>query len=1031
MEMFIMRGRKWKELMCLSVLLLLAMTPVASHADVLWTAYNDCHVSPLGNTQANVTTYSKYGSYSGDESGPLRDFATGNVDGMPTVTFTSVDTLGTSTGGAAASPAFGTDAYTYFFDDADHAIVDFSGNLADMQNLEALTITFSGLNPNATYNFIGTAIRNKLYPDRITAVTISGHDSSTENSSTGIAKPDSHTALLQAGNNSSTGCVVGWMDIACGSDGSFAITCERYSGDKAYSIAGFMLQETGTLGNQAPNVNAGDDQQITLPIRSVTMDAAVTDDGLGDPDGRLDYLWSKVSGPKDVEFEFDDELNPTVQFALDGAGVYVLRLTATDGEFDDFDDVTITVNAPNCPLGDLSGNCLVDGEDLEILGLQWLDSPAGSADLTGDDNVDNEDYAWVADDWRQNWQTGAVQVSIDPVKARGDGAQWRIVGRPSWHNHNDVESGLPTGTYTVEFRTISDWDKPNNQVVEVTYGAITQASGTYTEHTGSLRVNISPPDVLPTAKWRRVGETTWLDSGGTENNVPVGPQQVEFTPISGWMSPLPALSEPVILKDTLEIMDAVYADLAGVSLRINEFMAANSSTISDENNDFDDWIEIHNITGSDIDMAGMRLGHDADVLPIPTGAPTETTVPAGGYLIFWADHEMSEGPRHLDFTLDAGGDVITLYDTNGTTLFDSITFDSQIYNVSYGRFPDGVDDWYFFEDPTPNVQNDQMGIANRVKDAKFDPGRGFCDTPFEVTITTDTVGANIYFTTDSSNPIDTDGTPTGTLYVGPITISTTTCLRAAAVKAGDIATNIDTHTYIFLDDVLTQGNGGAPSGYESYSWGHSGSDWEVDPGVVNDPDSEDQLTPSDMRAIPTIVVCMPKDDWFSSSSGLYVEGVPDGTEYPCSFEYFDPDGNGLNLQQNCAMSMQGGISGGGTSLNRWKTDKLSNRPRFKTQTDNGTVTGGGSKLRAKIFPDSPVKKFDSIVLDGVLNHSWLHSSQGQRDTAKYVQDQAVADFHNAMMPGNSPHGAYAHVYLDNLYWGMYYIHERPDHTGTR
>ena len=36
-----MRGRKWKELMCLSVLLLLAMTPVVSRADVSYGRYPD------------------------------------------------------------------------------------------------------------------------------------------------------------------------------------------------------------------------------------------------------------------------------------------------------------------------------------------------------------------------------------------------------------------------------------------------------------------------------------------------------------------------------------------------------------------------------------------------------------------------------------------------------------------------------------------------------------------------------------------------------------------------------------------------------------------------------------------------------------------------------------------------------------------------------------------------------------------------------------------------------------------------------
>jgi hypothetical protein len=45
----------------------------------------------------------------------------------------------------------------------------------------------------------------------------------------------------------------------------------------------------------------------------------------------------------------------------------------------------------------------------------------------------------------------------------------------------------------------------------------------------------------------------------------------------------------------------------------------------------------------------------------------------------------------------------------------------------------------------------------------------------------------------------------------------------------------------------------------------------------------------------------------------------------------------------------------------------------------------------------------------------------------YIQDQYVADLHN-VMGGYSPHGSYAHIYINGLYWGMYYIHERPDHA---
>ena len=101
------------------------------------------------------------------------------------------------------------------------------------------------------------------------------------------------------------------------------------------------------------------------------------------------------------------------------------------------------------------------------------------------------------------------------------------------------------------------------------------------------------------------------------------------------------------------------------------------------------------------------------------------------------------------------------------------------------------------------------------------------------------------------------------------------------------------------------------------------------------------------------------------------------------------------------------------------------RPRFKTHTDDGKPTGGPGQLNYRVFPDSPVGTFDTFVLDGVLTNAWNHAGQHQYGT--YIQDQFVSDLHNSM-GGYSPHGLYAHVYINGLYWGMYYVHERPDHS---
>jgi hypothetical protein len=107
--------------------------------------------------------------------------------------------------------------------------------------------------------------------------------------------------------------------------------------------------------NQAPTVSAGSDKAITLPA-SVALNGTVSDDGLPDPPGGLTTTWSKESGPGGVTFGDASAEDTTANFTVDG--VYVLRLTADDGELTAYDEVTITVEpepptnqAPNVSAG--------------------------------------------------------------------------------------------------------------------------------------------------------------------------------------------------------------------------------------------------------------------------------------------------------------------------------------------------------------------------------------------------------------------------------------------------------------------------------------------------------------------------------------------------------------------------------------------------------------------------------------------------------------------------------------------------------
>jgi len=139
---------------------------------------------------------------------------------------------------------------------------------------------------------------------------------------------------------------------------------------------------------------------------------------------------------------------------------------------------------------------------------------------------------------------------------------------------------------------------------------------------------------------------------------------------------------------------------------INEFMASNSKTIVDEKGDHDDWIELYNAGNSSVNLGSMCITDDF-AFPKKWVIP-ETTIAAGGFLLFWADGEESEGSLHTNFKLNAtNGEEIGLFDpiANGDALIDAKRFDAQPRDTSYGRSPDGENDWQFFSVPTPGKAN--------------------------------------------------------------------------------------------------------------------------------------------------------------------------------------------------------------------------------------------------------------------------------------------------------------------------------------
>ncbi len=515
-----------------------------------------------------------------------------------------------------------------------------------------------------------------------------------------------------------------------------------------------------------------------------------------------------------------------------------------------------------------------------------------------------------------------------------------------------------------------------------------------------------------------------------------------------------------------------FVPAATAAVQINEFMVDNPGRPNDPNALLDmdgsspGWIELHNNGGAAVPLTGWALSDDPAnpgkwVFAAPVAPATvHTTIPANGYRVIFCggiERNIANVEAHTNFKLDDGGVVLlsqpdgsggwTVVSQVGTA---AVPYPNQRKAVSYG-YPsnNSTQPPVFFANDTPGAANAPVtaGVTEFCDDTQFDADRGFYDAPFVLTITCATPGATIAYTVNGNVPSPTHGTQVpaadgASTPVATINITGTTIIRARAWKAGLGMSNVDTHTYIFASQVLTQ-NGPLPSmgltTHDTFPWGTSGGslrspagpDWEVDPAVVNHATAGNRLTAEDLRKLPVVSVVTPWREAFGPNNtapdyattpvanrGFYVGGevgVPnEGTDRYCSMEYINPAGDSVNPNAVKGFQTDGNVHVfGGTSQQRWKSYKLS--MRFRSQ----------ETVEFNVYGDDASPRQDLFILDARLNQAWVHPDGTQRARGDYVRDHVMADLQNAM-GGSSFHSKPVHYFLNGLYWGLYVLHEKPD-----
>lgn len=188
------------------------------------------------------------------------------------------------------------------------------------------------------------------------------------------------------------------------------------------------------------------------------------------------------------------------------------------------------------------------------------------------------------------------------------------------------------------------------------------------------------------------------------------------------------------------------------SLVINEIITSNSNVITDDDDSYEDWIEIYFNGSEAINLEGYGLSDDPAV-PYKWVFP-EYWIEPGDHLLIWCSDKNRTNidfPLHTNFKISSSGEIITLTDNNNNTV-DSYPAVVIPQNYSYGRQTDGAATFVIFPEPTPGEANSTPGYSEILSPPVLSMNGGFYTNPFNVSLSHSDPNVTIIYTLDGSDP---------------------------------------------------------------------------------------------------------------------------------------------------------------------------------------------------------------------------------------------------------------------------------------
>ena len=218
-----------------------------------------------------------------------------------------------------------------------------------------------------------------------------------------------------------------------------------------------------------------------------------------------------------------------------------------------------------------------------------------------------------------------------------------------------------------------------------------------------------------------------------------------------------------------EVIDIELVD-KDKSLVINEVLADNNGGLSDEDGEYTDWIEIYNYGEEEINLNGYGITNDLDE-PFYWTFPEISIYPKSFIIVRASGKDRKDNLNflHTNFKINKKGENIYLTHTSGE-IIDSLEVPKSDENISFGRKPDGTNNYAILSKATPGSSNKvniikEVIAEKRLEAPIFSHEGGYYSDTINLELYTEDESLDIYYTLDGSEP-----TLKSNLYKGSIKI---------------------------------------------------------------------------------------------------------------------------------------------------------------------------------------------------------------------------------------------------------------------